>query len=72
MKRLMVIFMLAVTAAPALAQHPDNGMTFGEHRCHLVALALSGGRFDLDAIAAVFRAHGVDPATPHRTALGPS
>jgi hypothetical protein len=60
----------------AVAQYPDNGMTFGEHRCHLVALALA--RRDvaeaardtaLHTIAEVFRANGVDPAAPYRTAL---
>jgi hypothetical protein len=62
---------LARPVAPGigLAQYPDNGMTFGEHRCHLVALALRhpGGAGDpLRAIAAVFTAHGIDPAHPYR------
>ena len=53
----------------AFAQYPDNGMSFGEHRCHLVALAFaaaSAGRHPLDAIAEVFAAHGVDPSAPYR------
>ncbi len=53
----------------AVAQYPDNGMTFGEHRCHLLALALAADPAavpSLDAIAAVFSAHGVDPSTPYR------
>lgn len=51
------------------AEYPQNGMTFGEHRCHLVALALrhpSSERDPLRAIAAAFAAHGIDPARPHR------
>jgi hypothetical protein len=54
-----------------LAGYPDNGMSFGEHRCHLVALGLrhpSGGADPLRAIAAVFAAHGIDPALPYATA----
>ena len=50
----------------ALAQYPANGMTFGEHRCHLVALALARPGAALSEIADVFRTHGVDPATPYR------
>ncbi len=47
---------LCLPLAPgiAFAQCPDNGMSFGEHRCHLVALAFevaSGGATTLDAIA---------------------
>lgn len=61
---------LPVAPGVALAQYPDNGMTFGEHRCHLVAMAL--GRADrgeaLTAIADEFSANGVDPSAPHRTA----
>jgi hypothetical protein len=61
---------LPVAPGVAVAQYPDNGMTFGEHRCHLVAMAL--GRADrgeaLTAIADVFSAHGVDPCAPYRTA----
>ena len=56
----------------ALAGHPGDGMTFGEHRCHLIALALRSATYDGDAVAAVagvFAAHGIDPAAPHR---GPS
>jgi hypothetical protein len=52
------------------AEYPNNGMTFGEHRCHLVALALrhpSSARNPLRAVAAVFQAHGLDPAHPHRS-----
>ena len=43
-------------------------MTFGEHRCHLITLALrhpSGARDPLRSIAAVFAAHGLDPAAPY-------
>jgi hypothetical protein len=63
---------LTLPLAPGIgaAQYPDNGMTFGEHRCHLVALALrhpSSANQPLRAIAAVFAAHGLDPANPDRT-----
>lgn len=56
----------------AVAQYPDNGMTFGEHRCHLLALALAAGSdapasSSLDAIAEVFAAHGIDPSAPYRS-----
>ncbi|HZZ97948.1 MAG TPA: T3SS effector HopA1 family protein [Jatrophihabitantaceae bacterium] len=65
---------LCLPLAPgiAVAQYPDNGMTFGEHRCHLVALALRDGAQGaaLTAIADVFAAHGVDPAAPYRTVRG--
>lgn len=61
---------LPLGAGVGAAEYPENGMTFGEHRCHLVALALrhpSSGRDPLRALAAVFNAHGVDPARPHRS-----
>jgi hypothetical protein len=51
-----------------LAENPDNGMSFGENRCHLIALALRscGGRqAPLRVIADVFRSHGIDPARPY-------
>lgn len=62
---------LCLPLAPGVgvAEYPDNGMTFGEHRCNLIALALrhpSSERHPLRAIAAVFAAHGLDPAQPHR------
>jgi HopA1 effector protein family len=60
---------LPVADGIGAAEYPDNGMTFGEHRCHLVALALrhpSSARDPLRAIAAVFNAHGIDPSSPHR------
>ncbi len=61
---------LCLPVAPGVgaAEYPDNGMTFGEHRCHLIALALrhpSGVRNPLRSIAAVFAAHGIDPARPY-------
>ena len=60
---------LPLSRGVALAEHPGNGMTFGEHRCHLVALAVE--RRDpatppLRAIADVFGAHGISPAEPYR------
>ena len=53
----------------AIAEHPGNGRTFGEHRCHLIALALQRAESDaapLRAIAEMFTAHGISPAEPHR------
>jgi hypothetical protein len=62
---------LSLPLAPGIgaAEYPDNGMTFGEHRCHLIALALRRPSDDggaLRSIATVFAAHGIDPAHPHR------
>ncbi len=58
---------LPLAPGAALAQYPANGMTFGEHRCHLVALGVRHAKGDeLAAIADVFVAHGLDPARPHR------
>ena len=60
---------LPVAPGVAVATYPDNGMAFGEHRCHLIATALrhpSSAGDPLRAIAAVFTAHGIDPAAPHR------
>jgi hypothetical protein len=60
---------LPVAPGVAVATYPDNGMAFGEHRCHLIATALrhpSSTGDPLRAIAAVFTAHGIDPAAPHR------
>lgn len=65
---------LPIATGVGMAEYPDNGMTFGEHRCHLIALALrhpAAGRRPLRAIAAVFAAHGIDPAAPYRIALAP-
>ncbi|MDT4920783.1 MAG: hypothetical protein QOI15_1685 [Pseudonocardiales bacterium] len=62
---------LCLPVAPGVgaAQYPDNGMTFGEHRCHLVALGLRHrrrARDPLSSISAVFSAYGIDPAAPYR------
>ena len=60
---------LPVAPGVAVAADPSNGMTFGEHRCHLVALGLGLPRAAGDpqaAIADVFVAHGVDPGAPWR------
>jgi hypothetical protein len=60
---------LPLAAGVAVAGYPDNGMTFGEHRCHLIALALRGAadaQNGLQAIAETFAAHGIDPAQPYR------
>jgi hypothetical protein len=60
---------LPLSDGVALAEHPGNGMTFGEHRCHLVALAIERANHTsspLRAIADMFAAHGISPAEPHR------
>jgi len=60
---------LPLAAGVALAEHPGNGMTFGEHRCHLVALAVERAEPKSDplrAIAEMFAAHGISPAEPYR------
>ena len=62
---------LPLTPGAALAHYPDNGRSFGEHRCHLVALGLqlpAARREPLRAIADVFTSHGIDPAAPYRAA----
>jgi len=63
---------LSLPLAPGVgvAEYPDNGMTFGEHRCHLVALGLRHrrrSRDPLSTIASVFSSYGIDPASPHRS-----
>lgn len=64
---------LPVDAGVGAAEHPHTGMTFGEHRCHIVALGLrhpSATRDPLRKLAAVFRAHGIEPSEPYRTSAG--
>ena len=59
---------LPVARGIALAEFPDNGMTFGEHRCHLVSLGLRRPSADDDplaAIAEVFLRHGISPERPY-------
>jgi HopA1 effector protein family len=53
-----------------LAEDPDNGLSFGQHRCQLVAQALwqfftrpEGTR--ADTLATVFRQAGLDPMYPY-------
>jgi hypothetical protein len=61
---------LPLAPGAALAEYPDNGMSFGEHRCHLLALALRmnrARRAPLNAIADVFASHGIDPGQPYRS-----
>ena len=61
---------LPVAPGVGVAEYPDNGMTFGEHRCHLIALGLRHrrrSRDPLSTIAHVFRSYGIDPAEPHRS-----
>jgi len=60
---------LPIQPGVALAEFPDNGMTFGEHRCHLIALALrraDAAGDPLRVIADVFAAHGIDASAPYR------
>jgi hypothetical protein len=65
--------------APGLgmAEDPANGMSFGQHRCHLIALAgwtsFTQGETTLDArsrtLSSLFQAAGLNPMRPH---LGPN
>jgi hypothetical protein len=60
---------LPLAPGAALAEFPDNGVSFGAQRCHLVSQALQrpGARArPLEALAEVFAAHGIDPRTPYR------
>jgi hypothetical protein len=60
---------LPLSPGAGLAAYPENGMTFGEHRCHLIALALRRcppGDDPLTAIGRVFEAHGISPAAPYK------
>jgi len=62
---------LPLAGGVALAEYPDNGMSFGEHRCHLVSLGLQlpeARDAPLQALAEVFDMHGIDPAAPYRAA----
>jgi HopA1 effector protein family len=64
---------LPLAGGVALAEYPDNGMNFGEHRCRLVSLGLQrpeARRAPLQAVAEVFGMHGIEPAAPYRTARG--
>jgi hypothetical protein len=57
-----------VAPGVGFARDPGNGMSFGEHRSHLLAVALHtrrGRRVPLAAAASVFRDHGLDPLQPH-------
>jgi hypothetical protein len=61
---------LPIAIGVGAAEYPDNGMTFGEHRCHLVALGLRHrrrSRDPLSMIARVFTSYGINPAAPHRS-----
>jgi len=59
-----------------VAEDPGNGLSFGQHRCRLVAQALwrafdegaEGLEERAEVLAAVFREEGLDPKRPH---LGP-
>lgn len=62
---------LPVAPGIAVSEDPRNGMSFGAHRCRLIARALTQKptrRDRLQAIAEAFVDHGIDPAAPHRSA----
>lgn len=64
---------LPLAPGAALAEYQDTGTSFGAHRCHLVARAMTlpaARHAPLEAIAGVFASHGIDPATPHRSPRG--
>jgi hypothetical protein len=61
---------LPLASGAALAASPGKSASFGALRCHLIALALQRSAerpAPLAAIADVFAAHGINPATPHLT-----
>jgi hypothetical protein len=67
------LFARALAPGLGLAEDPESGESFGQHRCRLVAGALvaahqrgveeRGAR--LQALAEAFRQRGLDPARPH-------
>jgi hypothetical protein len=60
-----------IAAGIALIEQPPSVGRIGEYRCYLIASALrrTGQRGSkLAVIADVFRAHGIDPAAPWKTA----
>jgi hypothetical protein len=71
------MFTRTLAAGVSVATDPGTGLSFGQHRCELVARGLrahrESGRPDLakerfDCIVRVFREAGIDPNHPHRAA----
>ena len=70
------MFTLPVAPGVGVAEDPLNGLSFGQHRCELVARALwkgygeqeAGWRSRYELIAREFRAEGLDVARPHLSA----
>ncbi len=71
------MFTRTLATGVGVATDPGNGLSFGQHRCELVAQGLrahheSGGpdlaKEKYDAIADAFREAGIDPEHPHRAA----
>ena len=72
------MFTRRVAAGVGMAEDPGNGLSFGQHRCELVAHGLrehhAGGHADTpvaryEAIARAFDDVGLDPARPFLTRL---
>ena len=67
------MFTKRIAPGVGIAEDPDNGSSFGEHRCQLVARGLwqahrehlEGWQGRSEAIARVFREEGVDVDRPH-------
>jgi hypothetical protein len=76
LRREVPLFTRLLAAGLAMAEDPVNGMSFGQHRCHLIALAswssFTRGEATVDArastLAALMNAAGLNPSRPH---LGP-
>jgi len=63
-----------VAPGVATAAEPADGLSFGEHRCGVIARALTSVRASwapLSTIAAAFADAGVDPARPYRPSTWP-
>lgn len=67
------LFTRALAPGLGIAEDPGNGLSFGQHRCRLVAGALwaahqdgrSDARSKRRAVAAAFERAGLDPDAPH-------
>jgi type III HopA1-like effector protein len=77
LRREVPLFTKPVAAGLGMAEDPANGMSFGQHRCHLIALAawisFTRGESTLDArastLAGLIKAAHLNPSHLH---LGPT
>lgn len=76
LRRTTPMFARRLAPGLAVAEDPGGGLSFGQSRCALAVRGLwaamgrgrEGAEARLDCIAAAFRAGGVDPAAPWRSA----